>query len=228
MKQRYVIVLAVVFIVLLLDQALKIWVKSSLSYADSIPLIGDWFHLNYVENQGMAFGATLGGGIWGKLVLSVFRMVAIGAIAYYIVTQIKQKAKMEFLVVGALVFAGALGNLIDSMFYDFFFEFDPCLNFNHLKGSGIWMECVYADYGFSEQVEVRNTGFLFGNVVDMFQFQVSWPSWVPWLGGDQVFPAIWNLADAAISVGVILVIIRNKVYFPKAAEEGENSENKEE
>jgi len=101
------------------------------------------------------------------------------------------------------------------MFYDLFFELDPCLSFNQLEGSGIFRECEY--YGFVEEVEVRNTGFLFGNVVDMFQFDADWPDWMPWLGGSQVFPAIWNVADGAISVAVILVLIRQKTYFSSAS-----------
>jgi len=217
LKKRYLITFGVVLLVLILDQAIKIWMKTSFSYGDSsINLIGDWFKLNYVENQGMAFGATLGGGMWGKLLLSIFRIVAISAITYYIIKQIKQKAKIEFLIVTGLILAGATGNLIDSMFYDFIFsaDFDPCVPYNHLEGSGNWAECTY--YGYTESVEVRHRGFLFGNVVDMFQFDAVWPSWVPWLGGSQVFPAIWNVADAAISVGVIMVLIRQKAYFPKS------------
>lgn len=191
--------------------------KTSFSFDDSsINLLGDWFKLNYVENQGMAFGATLGGGMWGKLLLSIFRIVAISAITYYIIKQIKQKAKIEFLIVTALILAGATGNLIDSMFYDFIFsaDFDPCLSYNQLEGSGNWAECTY--YGSSDPVEVRHQGFLFGNVVDMFQFDATWPGWMPWLGGSQVFPAIWNVADAAISIGVIMVLIRQRAYFPKS------------
>lgn len=194
------------------DQLIKIWVKTSVDYSDpSIPLLGDWFKLTYVENQGMAFGATLGGASWAKLILSIFRLVAIGAIGYYLVQQIKQKARIEFIVVIALVFAGATGNLLDSMFYDFFFTLDPCLSFNQLEGSEIWKECDY--YGFTEAVEVRKTGFLYGNVVDMFYFDANWPEWMPVLAGKQVFPAVWNLADGAISVGVVMVLIRQKIYF---------------
>lgn len=215
MNKKIVLPLLTVFLVLLIDQIIKVWIKTSFEYSDpSVPLLGDWLQLNYVENQGMAFGATFGGGIWGKLLLSVFRLVAIGAIIYYLYQQIKKKQSTEFLIVIGLILAGATGNLIDSMVYDFIFEFDPCLSFNQLEGSGNWQTCEYfEDYG--EKVEVRNTGFLFGNVVDMFQFNATWPSWVPWLGGGQVFPAIWNVADAAISVGVILVLIRQKKYFPK-------------
>lgn len=182
----------------------------------STPIVGDWLHLNFVENQGMAFGTQLGGGMWGKLTLSIFRIVAIGAIIYYILKQIKKpNVKLEFLLVSALVLAGAAGNLFDSMFYDFIFKdyFDPCISYNQVDGSGIFAECSY--FGYTEMVEVRHRGFLFGNVVDMFQFNAIWPSWVPWLGGGQVFPAIWNVADFAISCGMILVLLRQKVYFPK-------------
>ena len=222
MKKRYIITFCVVLFILILDQCVKIWIKTSFEYSDpSISLIGDWFKLNYVENQGMAFGATLGGGIWGKLILSIFRIVAIGAIFYYILKQIKKQAPLEFLIVIGLILAGATGNLIDSMFYDFIFEVDPCISFNQLKGSGNWVTCD--DYGFAHEVEMRNTGFLFGNVVDMFQFDAYWPEWVPWLGGGSVFPAIWNVADGAISVGIILILIRQKKYFPK--EEENNEEN---
>ena len=215
MKKRYLITFGVVLLVLIIDQLVKIWVKTSFDYSDpSISIVGDWFKLNYVENQGMAFGATLGGGMWGKLLLSLFRIVAISAITYYIVKQIRQRVSIEFLVVTGLILAGATGNLIDSMFYYYAFNnmFDPCIPFNQLEGSGNMMDCSY--YGYTEEVEVRHRGFLFGNVVDMFQFDATWPAWIPWLGGSQVFPAIWNVADAAISVGVIMVLFRQKVYFP--------------
>lgn len=217
MRKRYLITFSVVLLILILDQVVKIWVKTNFTHYDpSVPLIGEWFRLNYVENQGMAFGTQLGGGMWGKLLLSLFRVGAIIAIVIYILRQIKLKeVKLEFLIVAGLVLAGAAGNLFDSMFYDFMFKdyFDPCLSYNQVDGSGIWAECSY--YGYTENVEVRHRGFLFGNVVDMFQFYAVWPSWVPWLGGSQVFPAIWNIADAAISVGVIMVLFRQKVYFPK-------------
>jgi signal peptidase II len=78
------------------------------------------------------------------------------------------------------------------------------------------MNCT--DYGFTYPVEVRHQGFLFGNVVDMFQFDVNWPKWVPYVGGNQIFPAIWNVADACITLGIFTIIIRQKVYFPKKKE----------
>lgn len=221
MKGKYYLVFGVVALILVLDQVVKIWVKTNFSFFDpSVPLIGNWFQLNYIENQGMAFGTQLGSGMWGKLILSLFRVGAIIGIVIYIIKQIKKgDARKEFLVVIALILAGATGNLIDSMFYDFIFQadFDPCLPYNQMHGSGVLEECVYGSY--SETVEVRHRGFLFGNVVDMFQFNVIWPSWVPWLGGSQVFPAIWNVADASISVGVVFILLRQKTYFPSKEEE---------
>jgi signal peptidase II len=179
-------------------------------------VIGNWFALHYIENQGMAFGTTFGSEMWHKLALSLFRVVAIFALAYYIYTEAKKGAKMEFLVAVGFVFAGATGNLLDSMFYDFIFPFNPCEGFNQLPGSGVKMNCT--DYGFTYPVEVRHQGFLFGNVVDMFQFDVNWPKWVPYVGGGQIFPAIWNVADACITLGIFTIILRQKVYFPKKKE----------
>lgn len=174
------------------------------------PLFGDWLVLDYIENPGMAFGTTFGTSKWHKLALSVFRIFAIGGICYYWVQQAKRGIKREFLIALGMIIAGASGNLLDSMFYDFYFEFDPCMPYNHMKGSGIAATCDF--YG---DIEVRHTGFLYANVVDMFKFDAIWPSWMPWLGGSQVFPAIWNLADFSISCGIILIFIRQKTYFPK-------------
>lgn len=211
MRKKIIIVGAVVALILFLDQLIKIWVKTSVSTMDQpLNLLGDWFKIVYVENQGMAFGTTLGAGIWGKLALSIFRIIAIGGIAYYWFKQAKEGMKMEFLIAIGLIFAGATGNLIDSMFYDYIFDFKPCMSFNQLEGSGIFANCDF--YG---KVEVRHSGFLFGNVVDMFQFDFTWPSWVPWLGGNDVFPAVWNVADGSITCGVLLVLIRQRTYFPK-------------
>lgn len=230
MKKRYLITFGIVLLILILDQGLKIWVKTHIAYDDaSIPLIGDWFRLNFVENQGMAFGTKLGSGMWGKLALSLFRIAAIVAITVYVIKQIKKRTvPLEFLIVAGLVLAGATGNLIDSMFYDLIFPdyFDPCVVYNQMHGSGIWADCTY--HGFTQKVEIRHTGFLFGNVVDMFQFYATWPDWVPFVGGNQVFPAIWNIADASISTGVIMILFRQKIYFPKEKELGNPIEESKE
>jgi signal peptidase II len=212
-KKKLTIVGLVILALLIIDQVVKIYIKTSFSSDEVKYVLGNWFALHYIENQGMAFGTTFGSEMWHKLALSLFRVVAICALAYYIFTEAKKGAKMEFLVAVGFVFAGATGNLLDSMFYDFFFPFNPCEGFNQLQGSGVKMNCT--DYGFTYPVEVRHKGFLFGNVVDMFQFDVNWPKWIPYVGGNQIFPAIWNVADACITLGIFTIILRQKVYFPK-------------
>lgn len=220
MKRQLIIVCCIIFGVLIIDQAMKIWVKTSFDVGGQgniMPVFGDWFQLQYIENQGMAFGTTFGASIWSKLGLSIFRIIASFGIAYYFVKQWKKGVKTEYLVAIGLVFAGATGNIIDSMFYDYIFDYDPCMPFNHLEGSGIVSDC-----GFMGKIETRYTGFLLGNVVDMFHFTAEWPSWVPWYdgsGSNEIFPAIWNVADASISIGVIMIIIRQRAYFPKVKNE---------
>ena len=180
----------------------------------------------------MAFGTTFGASIWHKLALSIFRVVAIGFIAYYLIKEARKGAKLSFLIALGFIWAGATGNLIDSMFYDFFFHFNPCERFNQLEGSKVMADCK--DFGRSFPVEVRHRGFLLGNVVDMFQFNVLWPKWVPTISmsefrfrgvkiwsnqilmapSKEVFPAIFNVADASITVGVATIII-GQVFFSK-------------
>lgn len=200
--------------ILLLDQILKIYIKTQFSPYQTQSILGDWFILEYIENPGMAFGTTFGSSMWGKLSLSIFRIVAIVGICYYWIKQAKKGVRLEFLIALGLVLAGATGNLIDSMFYDFVFPVDQYLDcnlsYNQLPGSGNFVDC-----GFMGETEIRHTGFLFGNVVDMFKFQAYWPDWMPWLGGSEVFPAIWNVADASITLGVFMILIRQRAYFPK-------------
>ena len=171
MKKNIILVGALVALILFLDQFIKIYIKSHFSPGEEFPLVGQWFKLNYIENQGMAFGTTFGSQAWHKLALSVFRIVAIFAIGYYWFKQAQRGVKREFLIAVGLILAGAAGNLIDSMFYDFVFKYDPCMPFNHLEGSGIKSDC-----GIFGQIETRHTGFLFANVVDMFKFEAHWPS----------------------------------------------------
>ncbi len=216
-KNRLGLVAILVISLLILDQVVKIWVKTSFSSDEVKHIFGTWFSLHYIENQGMAFGTTFGSGIWHKLALSIFRILAIGFIIYYIARESKKvEIKTEYLMAVGLILSGAAGNLIDSMVYDFIFSFNPCEGFNQLPGSGNFMDCK--DYGFKYQVEVRHRGFLLANVVDMFQFEAYWPKWVPVVGGGQVFPAIWNVADSCISVGIGWIIIRQRTFFPKKKE----------
>ena len=160
MKKNLVIVGAVVALILFLDQFIKVYIKSHFAPGETVSIFGDWFVLEYLENQGMAFGTTFGNKIWHKLALSIFRIVAITGMTYYLIKQAKQGAKRELLIVIGLIVAGATGNLIDSMFYDFAFPYDPCMGFNHLEGSGVVTDC-----GIFGEIETRHTGFLLGNVV---------------------------------------------------------------
>ncbi len=223
MKKNLLIVTLVVIALLILDQVIKVYIKTSFHPEEHKYLIGSWFAAHYIENQGMAFGTTFGASIWHKLALSIFRVVAIIFIAYYLIKEARKGAKLSFLIALGFIWAGATGNLIDSMFYDFFFNFNPCDRFNQLEGSKVMANCK--DFGRSFPVEVRHRGFLLGNVVDMFQFDVLWPQWVPYLGGGQVFPAIFNVADASITVGVATLIIRQRSFFPK--KKNSNPENSE-
>lgn len=213
MRKQLVFSAALVCILLLLDQLIKLYIKINFAPGEFQPLLGNWFILHYTENPGMAFGQTFGASIWAKLFLSLFRIAAIILIVRYLLKQIKLGATKEFLIVVSLVLAGAAGNLMDSMFYDLFFSVDPCIAFNQMPGSG--KEALCSAGHFKYAVELRHQGFLLGNVVDMFQFNVRWPDKLPLLGGSEVFPAIWNLADACISVGLIWAIIRQKKFFPK-------------
>lgn len=209
-RKNLLIVGALIALILVLDQVLKIYIKTNFMPGEERSLIGDWFVLEYTENPGMAFGTTFGNKVWHKLALSIFRIIAIGALCYYWVIQSKKGVQREFLVALGLIIAGASGNLIDSMVYDYAFVYDPCFPYNIREGSGIFTDC-----SFWGQIETRPRGFLMGNVVDMFKFDATWPQWMPWLGGSSVFPAIWNVADASISIGVIMIFIRQRKYFPK-------------
>ncbi len=223
MKKKALIVAVIVTLILLADQLVKIYVKTNFEPGESYNLVGTWLVAEYIENQGMAFGTSFGSQAWHKLALSLFRVVAISALVYYWFKQMKKGAPLEFLIAIGLVFAGATGNLIDSMFYDFAFPYDPCSSFNYLEGSGNFVDC-----DFMGEMETKNRGFLFGNVVDMFKFHGYWPEWMPWIGGGPLFPAIWNIADASITSGVILIFIRQKKYFPKEEEEKNEVENSNE
>jgi len=228
---------------LLLDQIIKVWVKTSMIPYDSgaINVIDGFFQLYYIENRGMAFGATLGGGATAKYALTIFRLIAITGIALYIRKLIHENTSPKGLIYAvALVFAGATGNLIDSLCYDLIWDLDPDLTWNYARDSQD--RFVYdPETGYPE---LRPNGFMLGSVVDMFQFTTTWPSWMPhlnltlpsWLGGaelidirpgKEIFGAIWNFADLAISVGVGLIILRYRKFFRKPEEEGEKPKETE-
>ena len=180
----------IIVAILLIDQAIKIWVKTSMTLHESIR-VTDWFYITFIENMGMAFGMQLG----SKIVLSLFRVVAIGVLGYYIWQQVKRNARTGYIVCLSLVLAGAAGNLIDCMFYGMMFNESSPYYLSYLVdfGSG------YAP-------------FLMGKVVDMFYFpliETEWPTWIPFVGGQHFvfFSPVFNFADASISVSVVLLLL---------------------
>jgi len=180
----------IVIAILIIDQLIKIWVKTSMHLHESIH-ITDWFYITFIENMGMAFGMQIG----SKILLSLFRMVAIAVLSYYIWQQIRKNVRMGYLVCLAMILAGAAGNLIDCMFYGLCFTSSSEFYTSYLVpfGSG------YAP-------------FLMGKVVDMFYFpliETDWPQWMPFVGGEHFvfFSPVFNFADASISVGVVLLLL---------------------
>ncbi|HUX54939.1 MAG TPA: lipoprotein signal peptidase [Williamwhitmania sp.] len=201
-KQPSVMQLAalVVVAVLLLDQSVKFWVKTNMMVGESIRVFGNWFYIYFVENRGMAFGMEFGGD-WGKLALSLFRIAAVIGIAWYLNALSKSNASKGLIIGLALVMAGALGNIIDSVLYGLIFN-DPLGGVAQLLPSG---------GGYA--------AFLHGKVVDMLYFPLMegyYPSWIPYFGGQDFifFRPIFNVADASISVGVIyLMLFHRKELF---------------
>ena len=193
------------FLVLLLDQWLKFYIKLHFCIGQDQPLLGlDWARLHFVENEGMAFGVTLD---WryGKLMLSVLRLLMIGGLVYYIRTLLRQNAAVGFIYSLGLVTAGAIGNMIDSALYGLIFTASP------------QVACVLA-----EQVPVTSGlgygSFMYGKVVDMFYFplyEFRAPDWAPFVGGQDVqfFTHIFNLADAAITCGVLSIVVFQRYFF---------------
>ena len=162
---------------------------------EEIKVFGSWFKLHFVENKGMAMGISWGGEI-GKYSLTLFRIIAIGIIIYYIYTLIREKASKGLITVMALILAGATGNVIDSLLYGLIFS-----DSTHHVASFVPFGTGYKS-------------FMQGSVVDMLSFQLfTIPEWIPLYGGQKFFPFIFNIADAAISIGIVLIIIFQKRFF---------------
>lgn len=197
--------LLTIFLVLLADQILKFWIKTHFVLGEEVHVLGNWFILHFTENRGMAFGMEFGGS-FGKLFLSLFRIIAVGFIAYYLWTLIRSHAKSGLIICLSFILAGAMGNIIDSAFYGMIFN-DSYFQVAHLFPK----EGAYGT-------------FLHGKVVDMLYFPIihtTWPSWVPVYGGEDFlfFRPVFNIADSSISVGVISLILFQRKFFSKTTRE---------
>lgn len=185
-----ILAVILIFVILIIDQIIKMTVKTHMCLGESIR-VTDWFFIDFVENNGMAYGMTF----FNKLVLSVFRIVAISAIAYYIYKVLKQVHRRGYIVCLSMVLAGAAGNIIDCLIYGLIFN-----------ASSFYSVSQFVPWG-----EGYST-FLHGKVVDMFYFPLvvtTWPQWVPFFGGQEFifFSPVFNFADACISVGVVLLLL---------------------
>jgi signal peptidase II len=197
--------LIIAFLVLLIDQVIKIYIKTHFFLGEEVHVAGNWFILHFTENNGMAYGMEFGGQ-WGKLFLSSFRILAVGAIFWYLLDIIKKGEDKLYTICIALIFAGALGNIIDSAFY------------------GV----LFSDSGYDVARFMPEEGgystFLHGKVVDMFYFPViegHFPGWFPIWGTEDFifFRPVFNFADASISVGVAIIILYQKRFFGKKRKE---------
>jgi len=190
MKAAYTKPFLLALIVIVADQVIKTWVRRHMYLGEEIHLLGNRGMLHYTENNGMAFGMEFGGS-FGKLFLTLFRIGAVLAIGYGLAYLVKHKYHRGLILTVALIFAGALGNIIDSTFYGIIYHYAPLFH---------------------------------GQVVDMFYFPLltgHFPSWFPGWGGEEFifFRPVFNLADSAISVGVILILINQKNYFKREVPE---------
>ncbi len=190
-KNRGLMALIIILAILIIDQALKIWVKTNFYLGESYEIFS-WFHLAFIQNNGMAFGWEIG----SKLLLTLLRIVTVAFLIYYLCKIYnKQQAKTGYLVCLAMIIAGAAGNIIDCMFYGLIFD-------NPMPPEMAQLFPVSGGYGT----------FLHGKVVDMLYFPLvswTWPAWMPFVGGEYFlfFSPVFNFADAAISVGLICLIL---------------------
>jgi len=188
-----------IVVLLILDQVFKIWIKTHMMLGEEFPVFGDWFMIHFIENNGMAFGMELEGK-WGKIILSLFRIVAICGIGWYLNDICKKKAPKGLIFSIGLIFAGAMGNIIDSAFYGMIFNDSYYQVASFLPEAG----------GYSS--------FLHGKVVDMLYFPLvdgNFPSWFPVWGGEHFvfFRPVFNIADSYISIGVTFILLFHKKYF---------------
>jgi signal peptidase II len=215
LKLKHVVL--IIAAIILVDQALKIWIKTSYPTGEVVRVFGlNWFRIHFIENTGMAWGWEFGRET-GKIILTLIRLAAVLFGTWYLGRLVKMQYSRGFVICAALIYAGALGNLIDSMFYGMIF--DKGLHFDPAAG-------VHGDYvSYSGVAELTGNGyssFLHGSVVDMLYFPMfrgHYPSWFPGVGGDEFefFSYIFNIADASITAGVIALLLFQKRFFRRKA-----------
>jgi len=199
--------IAFILLILIIDQIIKIWIKTTMTLDESV-VVTNWFRIHFIENNGMAMGIE----VTGKLFLSIFRIIAVIAIAYYIFQLVKKDFKFSYILFVSLVFAGAVGNIVDSIFYGVIFN----------ESTPTQVAVLFSPEG-------GYSTWLHGKVVDMFHFPLfsfTWPAWIPFLGGSQFefFKYIFNFADASISVGAIVLLLFYRKTFSLSFENTKDSE----
>lgn len=197
----------IILLVLFFDQLLKFWIKSNMMLGDEFIIAKNWFIIHFVENNGMAFGLEFGNSL-GKYFLSIFRIIAVGAIGWYISKLWKRDVPFGVIACFSLIMAGAIGNILDSAFYGLIFN----------ESYGQVATLFPAGGGYSS--------FLQGRVVDMFYFPLisgNYPSWLPFVGGDDFifFRPVFNLADSSITVGIISILIFYRKFFDEKHQHAE-------
>jgi signal peptidase II len=196
LRKAYILI----FIILFVDQVSKIYIKTHFVLGEEVSVLS-WFKILFIENEGMAWGTEIPGA-YGKLFLTVFRLIAVTAIGYWLWDSVKKNSSNYLIVAIALILAGAFGNIIDSVFYGIIFD-----------DSHGHIATLFSDLPYGK--------VLHGKVVDMFYFPIfegNFPTWLPFWGGNnfKFFNAIFNIADMAISTGVGILIVFNKKAFHKA------------
>jgi len=207
--------LLLIAVILLIDQISKIYIKTHFELGQSTAVF-NWFKIHFIENSGAAWGAKLSDFLpisesAGKLILTVFRLFAVAGIGYWLYDTIRKKSPQTLILAVSMIFAGALGNIIDSVFYG--------LIFDHSNGQ---VATLFADQPYGN--------IFYGRVVDMLYFPMVdtiWPEWVPYFGGKdfRFFEPVFNIADTAISTGVGILLVFNKKAFPKKEDELEEATN---
>lgn len=213
-KKGLIAALVPVFSVLLIDQLVKFYIKTHFFIGESVHVAGNWFIIHFIENNGMSFGMEFSG-TYGKLFLTLFRILAAGVIAWYLHKLVKKKANHFLIVTVSLVLAGAIGNIIDCMFYGLIFS----ESFPYPASPAVLFP---PDGGYA--------AFLHGKVVDMLYFPIidtDWPSWMPLVGGDHFtfFSPVFNVADSSITIGVLILLIFQKKLFRKTEEPNAEENN---